>query len=445
MTLNPSRTYPGSRQASSLRQNTFVVVMFFAAGIVFLDRAGITYLFPDISRDLGLNDSQLGSLASVTAVGWAISSVVFSVLSDRFGTRTKPIIVTCLVLFSLASGFVGLAPNYRTILLLRALLGICEGPVLPLVQAAVARASSPERRGRNLGTVFAGSMVIGGAAAPSIMFGLAGSLGWRLSFPVTAGAGIVVAILVSVFMHEDRANAGVADQVRLRDFRLVVANRNVLLTLIGSVVCIGWTIGFGAFAPQFLATEGLSSGMSTLVLTVSGVLMAVGAVVASTVSDRVGRKLALFVAAVCLGLIPLFFILFAHSVSVLLVSLIVSLMAGGALNLVTFVVPGESVPANLAATAFAVEICAGELIGGALGPQAGGVIADTTHNLANGLLLYALAPILVVIVSLLIRETAPRKRRGAAVPDAMASSDAPRQARESATPPLSDTEGTVAS
>jgi MFS family permease len=417
MGLSQSAVDPRPHPVNGSPRNTLVPIMFFAAGIVFLDRFGITYLFPEIGPQLGLDNSQLGSLASVTAVAWAISSVVFSVLSDRFGGRTKPIIVTSLVLFSVVSGLVGLASNYETMLLLRALVGICEGPVLPLVQAAVARRSSPQRRGRDLGIVIAGVAVIGQAAAPGIMVGLAGTVGWRLSFPVTGLAGVIVAVFVAVFMKPDALVGEDVSGVRVRDFRLVIANRNILLALVGSIVCIGWTVGFGAFAPQFLASERLTPATSALVLTVLGIATAAGSVVAAIASDRFGRKAALFVAAICMGLLPLFFVLFVHAVTVLLICLVAGLMAGGALNLITYVVPGESVPAQLAATAFSVQIAAGELVGGAIGPQVGGAIADATGHLANALLLYAAAPILLVVVALLLRETAPGKLHGGASED----------------------------
>ncbi|RFS84335.1 MFS transporter [Actinomadura spongiicola] len=391
------------------QQNTLVLIMFFAAGIVFLDRFGITFLFPQIGHDLRLNHSQLGSLVSVTAVTWAISSLIFAVLSDRLGGRTKWMIVGSLVLFSAAVGLIGLAPNYGTMLLLRAVIGFCEGPALPLIQGAVARASSPERRGRNMGVVIAGTLLIGSALAPSIMIGLASASNWRLAFPLVAVPGFVVALLVAILMREPRSTGADAPRVRARDFRLVLADRNVPLALVGTTVCIGANIGFGTFAATYLHEQGLSRGTTTLVLTVYGCLIALGSVIAPAVSDRVGRRPALFAAAICGGLVPVFFVLFADSVPLLLVSLGVGLMAGGSLTLVTYVVPGESVPRELMATAFALQIAVGETIGGALGPQLGGALADATHNLDNALLMYGAASIPLAVVALLIRETAPRR------------------------------------
>ncbi|WP_165494921.1 MFS transporter [Actinomadura roseirufa] len=414
--IEPSRR-PAPGVPGAARQNTLVAIMFFAAGIVFLDRFGITFLFPQIGADLDLDNSRLGSLVSVTAVAWAISSLIFSVLADRLGGGAKWMIVASLVLFSCAVGLIGLAPNYGSLLLLRAVIGFCEGPALPLIQGAVARASSPERRGRNMGIVIAGTLLIGSALAPGIMIGLATALGWRLAFPLVAVPGIAVAVLVAVFMREDGPAAADAHRIRARDFRRVLADRNVPLALAGSTVCIGSSIGFGTFAPAFLHDEGLSRGTSTLVLTVYGLVIAVGSILAPAVSDRIGRRPALLAAAVCSGLVPVCFVLFAHSLPLLLASLAAGLMAGGSLTLITYVVPGESVPRELMATAFALQIAVGETVGGALGPQLGGAVADATGDLGDALLLYGAAPILLALVAVLLRETAPRATGRKAVPE----------------------------
>lgn len=392
-------------------ENSLVAIMFFAAGIVFLDRFGISYLFPQIGPEFGLSNSQLGALFAITALTWALSSLIFSILSDRLGGLNKPIVVASLVLFSVAVGFIGLAPNFGVLLVLRAVIGFCEGPALPLMLGLVAQRSTPERRGRNMGIVIAGTAVIGGALTPSIMVGLATAFGWRLAFPLVAVPGLLIALVVAVFVRPNPRPADGVPVKRLRaaDVRVLFRNRNILLTLVGSIVCIGYTIGFLGFAPTFLASRQLTPASATLVLTAYGILAAIGNLLAPLASDWIGRKPALLIAAVCSALVPLSYVLFAHDVPVLLLSLVTVLMAGGALGLVTYVIPGESVPARLMATAFALELAVGEIVGGVLGPQIGGAIADATHDLADAMYFYAAVPVVLVIVTVFLRETAPRR------------------------------------
>jgi len=390
------------------RETAMLIVFFIAAGFVFLDRFGISYLFPQIGKSLHLDESQLASLVSITAVAWAISSLIFSVLSDRIGHK-KLMIVASILLFSVALGLIGLSPNYGIMLLLRAIIGFCAGPAVPIMQSLVSQSSPASRRGRNLGIVIAGTSVIGTALAPTIMIGLSTAYGWRLTFPIVATAGLVVAILVAVFYKAPPAIVGAVQSVRFRDFRTVIANRNVLLAVLGTIIMIGFVIGFSAFAPQFLTEKGLSPAGVTLVLTVFGISTALGNIIAPFVSDRIGRKPTLIIAAICAGLTPLFFVLFSASVPLLLVGSLMALLGGGALTLITYVVPSESVAPSLIASAFALQIAVGETIGGAFGPQIGGALADSTHTLSSALLLYAAAPIVVVVLALFLRETAPRR------------------------------------
>ena len=391
-------------------ENSLVTIMFFAAGVVFLDRFGITYLLPQIGAELKLDGTQLALLVSVTAITWAISSLVFSVISDRIG-RKKPIIVASLVLFSLCAGLIGLAPNFGVMLLLRAFIGFFEGPALPIIQSAITGASTPSRRGRNLGLVIAGSAVFGSALAPAIMIGIATATGWRAAFPVVAIPGLLISILVAIFYQEDRATADVAEPLRLREFGIVVRNRNVLLAVVGTILLIAYTIGFGTFSTQYLSKRGLSAGELTLVLTTYGVAVALGNVVTPTLSDRIGRKPALYIALICAALVPVFFLLLAGAVPLLMLALVIAVLAGGALTIFTYVVPAESVPTSLVATAFAVQIAVGETLGGGLGPQIGGAIADATHDIGNAMIFYAVLPIVALVVVPFLHETAPGKLR----------------------------------
>ncbi len=184
-------------------------------------------------------------------------------------------------------------------------------------------------------------------------------------------------------------------------------------------------IGFGGFAPSFLAAQGMDQGTSTLVLTVYGITGALGAVITPWLSDRFGRKPVLFVSAICMGLLPIFFILFSHNPVALGISLVVNLLGAG-LVLVTYVIPGESVPKTVVATAYALQIAIGETIGGALGPTIGGAIADGTGDLTNALWFYAGIVVILLVMTLFIEETAPRVlARRAAATDAAVPTTAP--------------------
>ncbi|MFB7087832.1 MFS transporter [Streptomyces sp. NPDC056296] len=401
-----------SAQAARSRENTLVTIMFFAAGIAFLDRFGIAYAFPYIGPDLQLDNTQLGWTMSITALCWAVSSIVFSLFSDRLlGGRKKTIIVTSLVLFSLAAGAVGLAQNFTQLLVIRGIIGALEGPVLPLIQSAVAAASSEHRRGRNLGIVIAGTAIIGSALPPILVVSLSESLGWRAVFPLSAAPGLVIALLVAIFMKESRSTADAPEKPAWRDVGRVLVSRNVLLCGVAAVALIGFTLAFTSFAPLYLAQNSvLSSGTIATVLSLFGLGGALGCVIAPSWSDRLGRKPVFLLASLCTALVPIAILLLHDHAVPLLFSVLLQLLAAGALVIAVYAIPGESVPAPLAATTFAVLIALSEILGGGLAPAVAGALADG-FGLSAAMWFCAGLGGLSLVAGMFVKETRPRRTR----------------------------------
>jgi MFS family permease len=78
--------------SSSRRYESSLVAMLFVTwGTVFLDRMAQLYLAPYIAPEFNLSHEQIGLLASVLAITWAISTLFFGALSDRVGRR--PILI----------------------------------------------------------------------------------------------------------------------------------------------------------------------------------------------------------------------------------------------------------------------------------------------------------------------------------------------------------------
>ena len=107
-------------------ENTLVAILFFSWGTVFLDRTSQHYLAPYFAPEFHLSHQQIGMLGSVVAVTWALSTLFFGALSDRVGR--KLILVPVVFIFSTLSWISGIVHSFHQLLLVRALLGIAEGP-----------------------------------------------------------------------------------------------------------------------------------------------------------------------------------------------------------------------------------------------------------------------------------------------------------------------------
>jgi MFS transporter, ACS family, hexuronate transporter len=115
-------------------ENLVILLMGLAFGFVFFDRLAISFLAPFLVPELGLNNTQLGVLASALALTWAISGYGVGVLSDYLGNR-KTLLVIAIMVFSACSILSGLATSFLMLLGARLLMGLAEGPVLPIAQS----------------------------------------------------------------------------------------------------------------------------------------------------------------------------------------------------------------------------------------------------------------------------------------------------------------------
>src|SRR5271163_3550264 len=97
-------------------ENTLVLILFFAWGTVFLDRMSQLYLAPYFAPEFHLSHEQVGVLASVLAISWALSTFFFGALSDRWGRRR--ILIPAVFAFSALSWVSGLAQSFEQLLLI---------------------------------------------------------------------------------------------------------------------------------------------------------------------------------------------------------------------------------------------------------------------------------------------------------------------------------------
>jgi MFS family permease len=136
-----------------------------------------------IGTTFGLNSAEKGWLSTATLLASALGGVIAGVLCDRIG-RTRTLMLT-IITFAVFTALCGLAPNYQTLLVLRALQGIGFGGEWATGAILVAEYSSALRRGRAV-AVIQSSWAVGWALAV-LMYTLVFNLvddrtAWRVLF-----------------------------------------------------------------------------------------------------------------------------------------------------------------------------------------------------------------------------------------------------------------------
>lgn len=381
-------------------------------GFVFFDRNAVNYLMPFIVSDLKFNNQQVGMIASALSFTWALAGFLGGAYSDRSGNR-KTLLLTTVIAFSLCSFLSGLAASFLTLLLARLLMGLAEGPILPVSQSLVALESSDARRGHNMGVMQNfGSNLLGSFLAPLVLVALAGLYSWRGAFFIAGIPGLVMALLIARYVraparHTSQAPAAPADSgMRYGE---MLRYRNIWLCTLMSIVMVAWMVLGWAFLPLFyVSIRQLTAAQMSLLMSVLGLSAAFFSFVVPGLSDRFGRR-PVIIAFNLIGLLaPLAALYFDGSLYALGALIFIGWSASGTFPLFMGTIPSETIPARYVATSLGLVMGVGEILGGVSGPWAAGWAADR-YGLRAPIMIEAGCAIVGALLALFLQETAPAR------------------------------------
>ena len=407
-------------------ENGLLILLGISFGVAFFDRNSASVLIPYVAKDLGLTNTQSALINSILSIMWALGAYVIARWSDSKGSR-KPFLLAFLVIFSACSILSGLAPSFPVLLISRAVMGLVEGPFLPICLVIMAAESSAARRGVNAGIMqnfFAA--LLGQSLAPWLLPIIAEDYGWRAAFFVSGVPGLLCAIGVWLWVREPTKEARAAlaasspepfaDDGRKMGLFDMLAVRNVLVCCLISVFMVGWFIMGWTFLPKFLTeVRGMPGPTMGSLLSVLGFASAVSGFGAPWLSDRLGRKPVMIGFCLVGALTALGAMYFQGSTLVLGALLFVGWLASGTFPLYMGVIPGESMPPQYAATAMGLVVCVGEVLGGSGLVALAGKVADLTQ-LSNAVLMMAACGAIGCVLCFFLVETAPVKARTVLAP-----------------------------
>src|SRR5215212_6919621 len=177
-----------------------IAILSLAFGLVGLDRFVLPVLAPAMMKDLGLTNADIGNLVGILAVAWGIAAFAMGYMSDRLGRRK--VLIPAVVLFSLLSALSGIATGLLSLLIIRAVLGLAEGPVASTGVAVAVEASHPKRRGLNNGVFQCMISLFGLALGPLIATQLLAVTSWRNVFMIVGIPGLIVAVAMWFIVRE---------------------------------------------------------------------------------------------------------------------------------------------------------------------------------------------------------------------------------------------------
>jgi MFS family permease len=423
-----SRVRGAGEHADMKYETRLIWVLGITFGFLFLDRNAANYLMPFIASDLHFNNKQIGLVASALSFTWAIAAFLGGVFSDRSGNR-KAILLTTVVAFSLCSFASGLAVSFLTLFLSRLLMGLAEGPFMPVAQSLLAIESTAARRGHNMGVMQNfGSNILGSFLAPLVLVAIANTSSWRWAFFLAGVPGLIMAVLVAKYVHPPAAAAVPAPALTaapgagMRHGEML-RHRNMWLCMFMSIFMVAWMVLGWAFLPQFyVKVRLLSTSQMSVLMSVLGLSAAFFSFVVPRLSDRYGRRPVIVLFNLIGLLVPLAALYFQGSLILLGVLIFAGWSASGTFPLFMSTIPSETIPARFIATSVGMVVGLGEILGGVSGPAIAGWAADL-YGLRAPIIIMALCAVVGAFLALFLRETAPvRLPRAAAATPATAMS-----------------------
>jgi predicted MFS family arabinose efflux permease len=308
------------------------------------------------------------------------------------------------------SAFSGMVAGLVSLLVIRAVMGVAEGPVASTGVAVAVEASHPKRRGMNNGIFQCMISLMGLAVGPIIATQLLLVTTWRNVFMLVGIPGLIMAVVMWMVVREP-ATASRSSSVPKPSFVSLFSNRNVPLAMLTLMCAMGGIFVMGAMMPSYLVDYlKLSQQDMGFVTSAIGFGGFIGQFAMPTLSDFIGRKLATLLSYI---LAAVFTYWFAHTGAESLAALFgilffAALFNFSALSVLAGPVAAEAAPVGMVASVAGLVIGAGEVFGGGIAPAIAGRIAKASG--IEHVFTFAIGGLVVgFVVALFLKETAPRK------------------------------------
>jgi predicted MFS family arabinose efflux permease len=153
-----------------------------------------------ISKAFAVEESRAGVITFLTQAGYAAGLLFFVPLGDKFERRGQIMFMTSCAVVALVIAAV--APNLVTLEIASFLIGatsIVPQLILPLAAAL----TSPDKRGKVIGTIMSG-LIIGILLSRTLSGFIGAIIGWRGMFWIAAGISLSLLVLMRLSFPESR-------------------------------------------------------------------------------------------------------------------------------------------------------------------------------------------------------------------------------------------------
>ena len=221
----------------------------------YADRQAIFSVFPLLEKEMGLSPVELGLLGSSFAWVYGICAPLAGIVVDR--VRRVSAILWGLYAWSIICMATAVSRGFRSLLFFRAAEGLGETIYYPAAMSLVSDYHGKETRSRAMG--FHQTSVYGGTIAGGFFAGLIGQhYGWRWSFIVFGGLGVLLGLVLKRYLVEPERGAADpgthhAGKMPIAEFLRIIWGTPTVLILMAAFVCANFVaVVLLSWMPKFL-------------------------------------------------------------------------------------------------------------------------------------------------------------------------------------------------
>jgi len=164
-----------------------------------LDTAIASVALPYIAGSLSASNSE----ATWVLTSYLVANAVILPASNWFARRfgRKRFLLTCVIIFTVASFFCGAAPSLSVILLARVLQGAGGGALQPLSQSILLESFPVQKRSMAMAAYGLG-IVVAPVLGPTLGGWLTDTFSWRYAFYINIPVGLLAVFMITRFVHD---------------------------------------------------------------------------------------------------------------------------------------------------------------------------------------------------------------------------------------------------
>jgi len=165
-----------------------ITLVAFATIINYIDRTAMSVMWPEIAKDLGMDNHDYANIMSVFLIAYAVGQAVFGKVFDAVGTRIG--FLLSIVVWSVSIALHAFASSIASFSLFRIMLGFGEAGNWPGATKANAEWFPIKERALAQG-IFGAGASIGSIVSPPLIAFLYAYFGWQATFMIVASFGFV--------------------------------------------------------------------------------------------------------------------------------------------------------------------------------------------------------------------------------------------------------------